>query len=254
MAKKKDKIRRRRQITRTRQGTERPERKPSPPPVAKEAEKTTMKDVWIALAIVAGVVVLFMALYHFAVRQPPSQAEPEPTVAPSSMSWDEPPPMTLDTSKSYEAVIHTEKGDVRIALYDDLAPVTVNNFIFLARQGFYDGVTFHRVIPGFMAQTGDPTGTGSGGPGYRFDDEFDPSLRHDAAGVVSMANAGPNTNGSQFFITYAPAPHLDDQHTIFGRVIEGMEVVESLTPRNPAEDPDAPAGDRILSIEIIEVG
>jgi len=158
----------------------------------------------------------------------------------------------IDTDKTYEAVLHTEKGDVRIALYDDLAPVTVNNFVFLAREGFYDGVTFHRVIPGFMAQTGDPTGAGSGGPGYRFEDEFDPSLRHAAAGVVSMANAGPNTNGSQFFITYGPTPHLDDAHTIFGRVIEGMDVVEALTPRDPQENPDAPAGDQIITVDIIE--
>jgi cyclophilin family peptidyl-prolyl cis-trans isomerase len=252
MAKKRDKIERRRQITRTRQGTERVQHKPARPPVAKEVEKTTMKDVWIALAIVAGVVILFVALYQFAVRRPASSAEPEPTAAPAPASWDAPPPMTLDTTKSYEAVIHTEKGDVRIALYDDVAPVTVNNFVFLAREGFYDGVTFHRVLPDFMAQTGDPTGTGSGGPGYRFDDEFDPSLRHDAAGVVSMANGGANTNGSQFFITYAPASHLDDKHTVFGRVVEGMDVVESLTPRNPAENPDAPPGDSILTVEIIE--
>jgi peptidyl-prolyl cis-trans isomerase B (cyclophilin B) len=253
MAKKRDKIRRRRQISRTRQGTDRVEHKPNRPPVAKEAEKTTMKDVWIALGIVAGIIVLFIALYQFAVRQPSSRAEPEPTAeAPGSMSWDQPPAMTLDTAKTYEAIIRTEKGDVRIALYDDLAPVTVNNFVFLAREGFYDGVTFHRVLPGFMAQTGDPTGTGSGGPGYRFEDEFDPSLRHDAAGVVSMANAGANTNGSQFFITYGPTPHLDDQHTIFGRVIEGMDVVESLTPRNPQENPDAPPGDVILGVEIVE--
>jgi len=253
MAKKRDKIERRRQISRTRQGAGRVQRKPARPPVAKEAEKTTMKDVWIALAIVAGVVILFVALYQFAVRRPAEAVETEPTPeAPESKSWDQPPAMALDTAKSYEAMIHTEKGDVRIALYDDVAPVTVNNFVFLAREGFYDGVTFHRVLPGFMAQTGDPTGTGSGGPGYQFDDEFDPALRHDAAGVVSMANAGANTNGSQFFITYAATPHLDDQHTVFGRVIEGMDVVESLTPRDPAENPDAPAGDRILSVEIIE--
>ncbi|MBN1401756.1 MAG: peptidylprolyl isomerase [Anaerolineae bacterium] len=160
--------------------------------------------------------------------------------------------MTLDLSKSYQAVIQTEKGAVRLELYDDQAPKTVNNFVFLAREGFYDGVTFHRVIPGFMAQTGDPTGTGSGGPGYRFEDEFDPALRHDSEGVVSMANAGANTNGSQFFITYGPTPYLDDVHSIFGRVVEGMDVVRALTPRDPSENPNAPAGDRILSIEIIE--
>jgi len=141
---------------------------------------------------------------------------------------------------------------VRIKLFADKAPVTVNNFVFLSRQGFYDGVTFHRVISGFMAQTGDPTGTGTGGPGYSFEDEFDPSLRHDSEGIVSMANAGPNTNGSQFFITYAPEPHLDNVHTVFGKVIEGMDVVKSLKERDPSKDPNAPPGDKILTIEVIE--
>ncbi|MFH1086467.1 MAG: peptidylprolyl isomerase [Chloroflexota bacterium] len=159
--------------------------------------------------------------------------------------------MAIDLAKSYEAVLNTEKGAVRIALYDDQAPNTVNNFVFLARQGFYDGVIFHRVMPGFMAQTGDPTGTGSGGPGYRFADEFDPALRHDGEGIVSMANAGANTNGSQFFITYEPTPHLDDVHSVFGKVIEGMDVVRALTPRDPG-DASAPPGDRILSVEIVE--
>jgi len=160
--------------------------------------------------------------------------------------------MTIDPAKSYEAIIKTEKGDVRINLFADKAPVTVNNFVFLSRQGFYDGVTFHRVISGFMAQTGDPTGIGTGGPGYSFKDEFDPSLRHDSEGIVSMANAGPNTNGSQFFITYAPEPHLDNVHTVFGKVIEGMDVVKSLKERDPSKDPNAPPGDKILTIEVIE--
>ena len=139
----------------------------------------------------------------------------------------------------------------RIELFADKAPVTVNSFVFLAREGFYDGLTFHRVIPGFMAQGGDPMGDGRGGPGYAFADEFDPLLRHDRAGIVSMANAGADTNGSQFFITYGPAPYLDDAHTIFGQVTEGMDVVESLTPRDPEEDPETP-GDTIISVEIIE--
>ena len=160
--------------------------------------------------------------------------------------------MSLDLAKNYQAVLKTEKGNVRLELYDDKAPVTVNNFVLLSRQGYYDGVTFHRVIPGFMAQTGDPTATGTGGPGYRFEDEFDPALRHDSEGIVSMANAGSNTNGSQFFITYTPLPYLDDQHAVFGKVIEGMDVVSALTPRDPSEDPNAPPGDRILAIEIIE--
>ncbi|NLG26921.1 MAG: peptidylprolyl isomerase [Chloroflexi bacterium] len=166
------------------------------------------------------------------------------------MQWPEPPAMTIDTARNYEAVLRTAKGDIRIQLYDDLVPLTVNNFVFLARQGYYDGVTFHRVISGFMAQSGDPTGTGSGGPGYQFADEFSPQLRHDSEGIVSMANAGANTNGSQFFITYAPQPHLDDKHSVFGKVIEGMDVVRALTPRDP--DAGGPAGDVINTVEIIE--
>jgi len=170
---------------------------------------------------------------------------------PAPKQYDAPPPMTIDTGKSYYATIKTEKGDIRLLLFDDEAPMTVNNFIFLARQGFYDGCTFHRVIPGFVAQAGDPTGTGSGGPGYTFPDEFSPSLSHDSAGILSMANAGPDTNGSQFFITYAPQPHLDGRHSIFGKVVEGIEVLLSLTPRDPA-DPDAPPGDEIRTIVIEE--
>ncbi len=160
--------------------------------------------------------------------------------------------MALKQGVDYQAILHTEKGDIHIDLFESQAPITVNNFVFLARQGYYDKVTFHRVIPGFMAQTGDPTGTGRGGPGYTFADEFSPSLRHDGAGVVSMANRGANTNGSQFFITYVATPHLDGAHTVFGRVIAGMDVLHALTPRDPARNPNAPAGDRILAIEIVE--
>ena len=136
-------------------------------------------------------------------------------------------------------------------LYAESSPETVKNFVFLAREGFYDDTTFHRVISGFMAQAGDPTATGTGGPGYAFPDEFDATLRHDAPGVLSMANAGPDTNGSQFFITYAAAPWLDDRHAVFGRVIEGMDVLESLAPRDPQQNP-ASAGDRIKAITIQE--
>lgn len=160
--------------------------------------------------------------------------------------------MIIDTEKTYYATIKTEKGDIRLLLFDDEVPMTVNNFVFLARQGFYDGCTFHRVIPGFVAQAGDPTGTGSGGPGYTFPDEFSPSLSHDSAGILSMANAGSDTNGSQFFITYAPQPHLNGRHSIFGEVVDGMEVLLSLTPRDPVADPDAPSGDEILTIVIEE--
>jgi cyclophilin family peptidyl-prolyl cis-trans isomerase len=161
-----------------------------------------------------------------------------------------PPSGTLDTSKSYTARFKTERGDIVVELYADRAPRTVENFVNLARAGFYDGTTFHRVISGCLAQGGDPTGTGTGGPGYQFDDEFHPSLRHDGAGVLSMANAGPGTNGSQFFLTYGPTPHLDDRHSVFGRVTEGMEVLRSIRERDPQRDRQP--GDRIETIEISE--
>jgi len=137
------------------------------------------------------------------------------------------------------ATIETSKGRIVIELYRDEAPRTVENFVTLAKQGFYNGIVFHRVIPGFMIQTGDPTGTGRGGPGYTFDDEFSPALRHDGPGVVSMANAGPNTNGSQFFITLAATPWLDGKHTVFGRVVEGQDVAEQIAAleRNPQDRP-----------------
>jgi cyclophilin family peptidyl-prolyl cis-trans isomerase len=166
--------------------------------------------------------------------------------------WAEPPAMALMPGARYSAILHTDKGDIEIDLFRDQAPVTVNNFVFLARQGYYDGVTFHRVIPGFMAQTGDPTATGSGGPGYTFRDEFSPALRHNAEGIVSMANRGPATNGSQFFITYGPTPHLDGRHTVFGRVTRGMDVLRQITVRDPGARPTPPAGDRITRIEIVE--
>jgi len=127
-----------------------------------------------------------------------------------------------------KATIETSKGKIVIELYQDKAPKTVANFVKLTKQGFYNGILFHRVIPGFMIQTGDPTGTGRGGPGYTFEDEFAPDLKHDGPGVVSMANAGPNTNGSQFFITLGATPWLNGKHSIFGRVIEGVSVVEQI--------------------------
>jgi cyclophilin family peptidyl-prolyl cis-trans isomerase len=162
----------------------------------------------------------------------------------------QPPSGALDTSKSYRARFKTEKGEIVVDLFADEAPLTVENFVNLARAGFYDGTTFHRVIGGFMAQGGDPTGTGTGGPGYNFDDEFSPRLRHDSAGILSMANAGPGTNGSQFFITFGPTPHLDDRHSVFGKVAEGMDVLRSLRERDPARDRQP--GDRIETIEIEE--
>ena len=161
-----------------------------------------------------------------------------------------PPSGALDTTKTYTARLKTEKGDIVVELYADRAPLTVENFVNLARAGFYDGTTFHRVIRGFMAQGGDPTGTGTGGPGYEFGDEFDSSLRHDGPGILSMANAGPGTNGSQFFITHGATPHLDDRHSVFGRVTEGMDVVQALRERDPQFDKNP--GDRIDTIEITE--
>jgi cyclophilin family peptidyl-prolyl cis-trans isomerase len=162
------------------------------------------------------------------------------------------PPMVIDPLKNYAATLHTEKGDITIELYPEDAPLAVNNFVFLSNEGWYDGVTFHRVLPGFVAQAGDPTGTGLGGPGYAFENEVSENLSFDSAGVLGMANAGPDSNGSQFFITLAPAPHLDGGYSIFGKVIAGMEVVDSITPRDPQQNSNLPPGDKIVSVTIVE--
>jgi cyclophilin family peptidyl-prolyl cis-trans isomerase len=164
--------------------------------------------------------------------------------------YSAPPEMQIDPNKTYIATFETEKGDIVVELFADKVPSTVNNFVFLAREGFYDDTTFHRVIEGFMAQGGDPTGSGGGGPGYRFADEFHPDLKHDRPGVLSMANAGPNTNGSQFFITYAPTSWLDGHHAVFGQVTEGMDVLESLRVRDPQADRFP--GDLIKTVRIEE--
>lgn len=173
----------------------------------------------------------------------PVEPDPKPKL------WDAPPPMTTELDKRYSATFQTELGNIVVELYAKGAPHTVNNFIFLAKEGFYDGTHFHRVIPGFMAQGGDPTNTGGGGPGYKFSDEFNSELRHDEAGILSMANAGPNTNGSQFFITYGPTPHLDDHHTVFGKVIEGMDVLLKLEVRDPSAQQSSP-GTGLLTLTI----
>ncbi len=142
--------------------------------------------------------------------------------------WNSPPPMQIDVSKTYRVTMETTRGTIELDLYPQHAPLTVNNFVFLVREGFYDGLTFHRVIKDFVIQGGDPTGRGSGGPGYRFRDEvIGNPLTHEAS-VISMANAGPNTNGSQFFITHTPQPHLNGRHTVFGRVVNGMDVVYAI--------------------------
>jgi len=156
--------------------------------------------------------------------------------------WDSPPEMQIDSEKIYLAVMETDKGSMELELYPKHAPKTVNNFVFLAKEGFYDGVSFHRVISDFMIQGGDPTGTGQGGPGYQFEDEVKGNpLKHETC-VISMANAGPNTNGSQFFITFSPQPHLDGNHTVFGKVITGQEVVNAIHQ-----------DDRMVKVEVKEI-
>ncbi len=145
------------------------------------------------------------------------------------------PESVLEPGAEYAVLIRTSAGNVLIELYADRVPNTVNNFVFLALNRYYDGIVFHRVLEDFMAQTGDPTGTGTGGPGYEFEDEFHPELRHDSAGILSMANAGPGTNGSQFFITFRDTPHLDDRHSVFGKVIDGLEVLDQITRIDPGQ-------------------
>lgn len=174
------------------------------------------------------------------------------SAAAAKPTYDAPPPMTIDASKSYTATITTVNGDIVIKLRPDLAPQTVNSFVFLAREGFYDGLTFHRVIPGFVAQGGDPLGDGTGGPGYTIPGEFTEQVLFDKPGIVAMARPGNdvNGNGSQFFITLAPAPNLNGQYTIFGEVVEGQDVVDQITPRDPAQA--TTPGDMIEKVTIEE--
>jgi len=158
-----------------------------------------------------------------------------------TQEWNNPPNLQIDNTKQYQCLMETSKGAIKIELYANTAPNTVNNFIFLTNEGFYDGITFHRVINDFMVQSGDPTGSGSGGPGYRFDDEFDGNPHIHQRGSLSMANAGPNTNGSQFFICHESQPHLDGKHTVFGQVTHGQEIVNSIQQ-----------GDNIVKVSITE--
>jgi len=157
--------------------------------------------------------------------------------------WSQPPEMQIDPEKVYLVTMETERGTIELELYPQHAPQTVNNFVFLAGEGFYDGLTFHRVIPNFMIQGGDPTGTGRGGPGYRFADELRGNPLTHGRGALSLANAGPNTNGSQFFITHSPQPHLNGRHTVFGQVVQGQEVVDSIQQ-----------ADRVISVTAQEMG
>ncbi len=230
-----------------------------------------------ALVLVGIVTVSLMGCSQAATTPTPSAgSKPQATAIPTQSggtqpvakkkTYSTPPPMTIDVNRKYIATIETSKGKIVAELFAKDAPKTVNNFVFLSREGFYNGTTFHRVLPNFMAQGGDPTGTGSGGPGYSFEDEFSTKLRHDSAGTLSMANAGPNTNGSQFFITYVPTPFLDAYnpdgtlkkcgpgvscHAVFGKVIQGMDVLEKIKPRDPSQNPNF-LGDSIINITIEE--
>ena len=188
-----------------------------------------------SLSRIAGITLVLVALLLASCG---GQA-PEPAPAPEPKTYSAPPPMTIDTSKQYTATIETEKGNLVLELFASDVSVTVNNFVFLAGEEFYNGTIFHRVIPGFMAQGGDPTGTGTGTPGYSFADEF--TKHTHVTGALSMANSGPNTNGCQFFITYTPQPHLDGKHTVFGQLIEGTDVLEKIEQ-----------GDTIIRINIEE--
>lgn len=186
---------------------------------------------------------------------PPEIENPGPvsSMAPVERNamYDAAPEMEIDPSKYYYATLKTNRGDIEVQLFADRAPITVNNFVFLARQGFYDNTSFHRVLDGFMAQAGDPTGTGGGGPGYQFEDEIFPGLNFDRPGLLAMANAGPGTNGSQFFITFAATDWLNGGHTIFGEVIEGEDVLSRLTRRDPSTQPDF-VGDELYTVLIEE--
>jgi cyclophilin family peptidyl-prolyl cis-trans isomerase len=214
----------------------------------RSAQATQKTIRWIAIGV-AVVLVAAIVWLMLPTKQPASEAEQAPQV--KSLQYDAPPAMTIDVNKQYFATVKMAKGgEFVIQLYPDKAPITVNSFVFLAREGYFDGVTFHRVLEGFMAQGGDPTGTGGGGPGYEFVNE-DSDLTFDKAGVVAMANAGRDTNGSQFFITFGPADFLNGGYTIFGQVISGMDVVNGITRRDPDQAPDFP-GDAIESVTISE--
>ena len=207
----------------------------------------------VVMYVTIGVVVLIVVAVVWLVvasQTPKAQAgNPAPTVA--AMQFNAPPAMSIDVKKQYFATVKMAKGgQFVIQLYPDKAPITVNSFVFLARQGYFNGLTFHRVLEGFMAQGGDPTGTGTGGPGYQFVNE-DSNLKFDKAGVVAMANAGRNTNGSQFFITFSPQPGLNGGFTIFGQVISGMDVVNGITRRDPDKQPTF-VGDAMASVTITE--
>jgi len=240
--------------------------KKAPEPVA---QSVSLPGVIAALVVVGVFVVLGIMLAQSGGQQQAAAPTPAPfevaTAAPAGTSaalpadvaarngfYSAPPPMTIDPAKEYTATITTPRGDIVIRLRPDLAPIAVNNFAFLARAGFYDGVTWHRVLQGFMAQGGDPSGTGGGGPGYTIKDEFGPEMIFDRPGIVAMARTdAPDSSGSQFFITTAPAPYLNGQYTIFGEVIAGQDIVNGIPLRDPDKGPTTP-GEAMLKVTIME--
>jgi peptidylprolyl isomerase len=194
----------------------------------------------------------------FAAEPTALAAAPAATTAPAAApaaqkkTYSAPPPITIDPKKNYTATFTTPRGDFVVKLRPDLAPQTVNSFVFLAKEGFFDGLTWHRVLPNFMAQGGDPTGTGTGGPGYNLPDEFTDKVKFDKPGILAMANTGqPNSGGSQFFVTTAPADYLDGKYTIFGEVEKGQEIVNAIPLRDPEQNPTTP-GEQIVKITIAE--
>jgi cyclophilin family peptidyl-prolyl cis-trans isomerase len=218
----------------------------------KQRQQRLMAVGVLAAIVIVAAVIFFLTQSNQAVEPGISESGERPLadISPTDRNdyYSQYPPMVIDTTNSYDAVISVQgKGDIRLTLFDDEAPLTVNNFVYLANAGFYDGLKFHRVMADFMAQGGDPTGLGIGGPGYEFEDETGNGRTFDKRGLLAMANGGPNTNGSQFFITFVPTPHLNGAHTIFGELIEGDDVLSSLTI-----DPTEQTADIIERIVIIE--
>ena len=210
----------------------------------RSAARAARGNPYLVVYLIGGALLILAALIIINLVLPDAKA-------PGELQWDAAPAMQIDPSRQYLATLKLDKGDIVIQLLPQAAPITVNNFVFLARQGYYDGVTFHRVLSGFVAQAGDPTGTGNGGPGYFIPNETSSGLKFDKAGVVAMANSGADRNGSQFFITFAEEPGLDGGYTIFGQVIAGMDVVGKLTLRDPQANPLEP-GDVINTVVIDE--
>ncbi len=220
-----------------------------------EEIKSFAEDTWEKSAAIGMPGTPFLVINNYPYNGPLSYNDLAATVELillERIQFSECPTMTINPAKQYFATIETEKGDIVLELFPNVAPLAVNNFVFLSRQGWYENVSFHRVIPGFVAQAGDPSGTGFGGPGYAFDNEISEDVKFDSPGIVAMANAGPGSNGSQFFITFSAVPRLNGAYSIFGRVISGMAVVENLMPRDPSKTMDLQPGDKIIRITIEE--